>query len=66
MTLKEFAKLAVRKRKKEVRNAAVSSALPMGAKKEDDQDKYQDYENPPAPQAPDNRQYNSYTGGELR
>ena len=65
MTLLDFAKLAVRKHKA-VRNAAVSSALPTGAKKEDTQDKYNDYENPPASQGPDSTDRNSYTGGELK
>ena len=65
MTLLDFAKLAVR-RQKTVRNAAVTSALPTGAKKEDTQDKYNDYENPPASQGPDSTDRNSYTGGELK
>ena len=66
MTLREFAKLAVRKRMSNVRNPAVSASLPMGAKKQDTQDKYNDYENPPAAQKPDTFAYNSYTGGEVR
>ena len=66
MDLKAFAKLAVARRKAAVRNAAVTSALPTGAKKEDTQDKYNDYENPPASQGPDSTDRNSYTGGELK
>ncbi|MCX6660146.1 MAG: hypothetical protein NTX81_07195 [Candidatus Bathyarchaeota archaeon] len=66
MTLRDFAKLAVRKRTSNVRNASVTSALPTGAKKEDTQDKYNDYENPPASQGPDSTDRNSYTGGELK
>jgi hypothetical protein len=66
MTLLDFAKLAVRKRMVTVRNPAVTAALPMGAKKQDTQDKYNDYENPPAAQGPDSTDRNSYTGGELK
>ena len=66
MTLRDFAKLAIAKRRAATRNAAITSALPMGAKKQDTQDKYNDYENPPASQGPDSTDRNSYTGGELR
>ena len=66
MTLLDFAKLAVRKRMSNMRNPAVTSALPTGAKKEDTQDKYNDYDKGPAPQDPQNNGYNSYTGGELK
>jgi len=66
MTLLDFAKLAVRKRMSNVRNPAVTSALPTGAKKQDTQDKYNDYENPTASQGPDSTDRNSYTGGELK
>lgn len=70
MTLREFAKLAIRKRKAAVpaskREPAVITSLPLGQKKEDTLDRYQDYEGAPPSHAPSDEQAHPYTGGEIR
>jgi len=70
MTLLDFAKLAVRKRRAVAaasgsphRQVAVTSQLPSGAKKEDTQDKYNDYENGPQPQVSGGQTSPSFSGG---
>jgi len=67
MTLRDFAKLAVRRRRAAAsgphKQVAITSQLPLGQKKEDRLDRYQDYETGTQPQVGGGQSTASFSGG---